>query len=77
MRKVKEQLARLAASTMRLGVVKADGHASTTDAKIVSSFDVWLPKADRQRILWPTTIRLDLEYFETSRLTPYPSTRTT
>jgi len=63
MRTVKEQLARLSAASIRLGVVK-DGHAVTVNSQIVTAFDIWFPKDDRQRVLWPSTIRLSLDYWE-------------
>ena len=31
---------------------------------IVSGFDLWFPKDERQRVLWPSTVRLSLDYFE-------------
>jgi hypothetical protein len=71
MRIVKEQLARLSASSIRLGVVK-DGHAVTVNSHIVSAFDVWFPKDDRQRVLWPSTIRLSLDYWESLRTHAVP-----
>jgi hypothetical protein len=46
-----------------LGVVK-DGHAVTVNSQIVTAFDIWFPKDDRQRVLWPSTIRLSLDYWE-------------
>jgi hypothetical protein len=61
-RVVKDQLARLSASSIRLGVVR-DGHAVTVNSQIVTAFDVWFPKDDRQRVLWPSTISLSHEYF--------------
>ena len=33
-------------------------------AHVVSGFDLWFPKDDRQRVLWPTHVRLSLDYFE-------------
>lgn len=62
-RVVKEQLARLSASSIRLGIVR-DGHALTVNSQIVTAFDVWFPKDDRQRVLWPSTIQLSQEYFQ-------------
>ncbi len=61
-RVVKDQLARLSASSIRLGVVR-DGHALTVNSQIVTAFDVWFPKDDRQRVLWPSTVSLSQEYF--------------
>jgi hypothetical protein len=63
MRVVKDQLARLAASSIRLGVVR-DGHALTINSQIVTAFDVWFPKNDNQRVLWPSTVSLSFEYFQ-------------
>ena len=60
---IKEQLARLSASSIRLGMVR-DGHALTINTQIVTAFDIWFPKDDRQRVMWPSTVRLSHEYFE-------------
>jgi len=71
MRIVKEQLARLSAASIRLGVVK-DGHAVTVNSNIVTAFDVWFPKDDRQRVLWPSIIRLSLDYWESLKTHAVP-----
>jgi hypothetical protein len=63
MRTVKDQLARLSAASIRLGIVR-DGHAVTVNSQIVTAFDIWFPKDDRQRVLWPSTVRLSLDYWE-------------
>lgn len=60
---VKDQLTRLAASTIRLGMT-AEGEAITIKSDIVSSFNLWWPKNERQRVPWPSTVRLSSEYFE-------------
>ena len=60
---IKEQLTRLAASHITLGVAR-DGQAVTINTGIVSAFSLWLPKDDRQRVLWPSTVRLSLDYFD-------------
>ena len=31
---------------------------------VVTGFELWLQKDERQRVLWPSTIRLSHEYFE-------------
>jgi hypothetical protein len=62
-RTVKEQLARLAAASIRLGVVR-DGHAITVNSHIITQFDIWWPKDERQRVLWPSSVRLSLDYFQ-------------
>jgi hypothetical protein len=33
------------------------------NAQIVTAYDLWLTKDERQRVLWPSTIRLSLDYF--------------
>jgi hypothetical protein len=64
LRALKEQLARLAASTVRMGVVE-EGRAVQVQAHFVSAFDLWFPKQADQRVLWPSTVRLSQEYFQT------------
>jgi hypothetical protein len=71
MRIVKDQLARLSASSIRLGLVR-DGKATTVNSQIISSFDIWFPKDDRQRVLWPSTIRLSLDYWESLKAHAVP-----
>src|SRR3954451_20864501 len=61
-RQFKDQLARLAASTVRFGVV-ADGRAVQINTQIVSGIDLWMPKDADQRILWPSTVTLSADYF--------------
>jgi hypothetical protein len=60
---IKDQLARLAASTVRLGIAH-EGKARTVNTQIVSSFDLWFPKEESGRVLWPTTVTLSHDYFE-------------
>lgn len=62
MRIVKDQLGRLAAASIRLGVVK-DGRALTVNSQIVTAFDIWSRKDERQRTLWPSSIWLSHEYW--------------
>jgi len=61
---VKDQLRRLATSSIRLGIASLDHtSARTRKLEIVTEFDVWFPKDDRQRVLWPSYVELSLEYF--------------
>ncbi|RAJ89920.1 RepA protein [Larkinella arboricola] len=61
-RQVKEQLRRLSASTLSVGF--SDGAKSVqVDFKIVKAFDLWFPKNDSQRVLWPSTVILNDDYF--------------
>jgi hypothetical protein len=71
MRTIKDQLARLSASSVRLGLIR-DGQAITVNSQIVTAFDLWFPKDDRQRVLWPSTVRLSLDYFESLKAHAVP-----
>ena len=62
-RTLKEQLARLAAATVRMGVVEG-GRAVQVNTQFVSAFDLWFPAHAEQRTLWPSTVRLSEEYFQ-------------
>ncbi|MGH7744473.1 MAG: replication protein RepA [Candidatus Dormibacteria bacterium] len=62
-RVVKDQLARLSAASIRLGLIKGGG-AVTVNTQIVTAFDIWFPKDERQRVLWPSTVQLSKDYWE-------------
>lgn len=59
----KEQLARLAAATIRMAMTPHN-RAIQIDTKIVTAFDLWFQKDERQRVLWPSIIRLSLDYYK-------------
>jgi hypothetical protein len=59
----KNQLGRLAAAMVRLSDVH-DGRAYQVDTKVVAAFDLWLGMHGEQRVLWPSIVRLSLDYFE-------------
>lgn len=61
---MKNQLSRLAASLVRLAVDISAGRAFQVDTKIVTAFDLWFPKDENQRVLWPSTVRLSDEYYQ-------------
>ncbi len=63
LRSLKDQLARLAAATVRMGVVE-EGRAVQVNTQFVSAFDLWFPKQADQRVLWPSTVRLSEEYYQ-------------
>src|SRR6266852_4873556 len=63
LRSLKDQLARLAAATVRIGVVE-EGRAVQINTQYVSAFDLWFPRQADQRVLWPSTVRLSEEYFQ-------------
>ena len=60
--KFKDHLGRLSTAVVRIAVSK-DGRAFQVDSKIVTAFDLWFPKTENQRVLWPSTIHLSLDYF--------------
>lgn len=70
-RVVKDQLARLSAATIRLGLVR-DGGSKTVTTQIVSAFDIWFPKNENQRVLWPSTVQLSLDYWESLKIHAVP-----
>ena len=63
-RMLKNQLAALAAATFRLGIVHGEDRAVQLDTKVVGAFDLWFQKDSAQRVLWPSTLRLSLDYYE-------------
>lgn len=60
---LKAQLSALAAATFRMRVAY-DDHSVQVDAKVVSKFELWLNRDDSQKVLWPTTLRLSLDYYD-------------
>ena len=65
-RQFKEQLNRLAASRMQIGLWK-DQHSTTLNAQPIRSFDIWLPNDPDQKLLWNSTLTLDREFYESLR----------
>jgi len=49
-----------------------DGRAQTVNSQIVSAFDIWFPKDERQRVFWPSTVRLSLDYWESLKAHAVP-----
>src|SRR6266849_2447373 len=62
-RMFKDQLTRLSNALIRLAMVRGD-HVTQINTHVVTGFELWLPKDDRQRVLWPSTVHLSSEYFE-------------
>jgi hypothetical protein len=62
-RMFKNQLACLSAANVRLAMFHGD-HAFAINTHVITSFDLWLQKDERQRALWPSTVSLSKEYFE-------------
>jgi hypothetical protein len=60
---VKDALARFSASTFRIGILD-QGRARTINTSIVEAFDIWFPKDERQRVLWPSYVQYSQPYFD-------------
>lgn len=61
----KDQLNRLAASRIQLIMNFGDHSTIMNPAPIIRQFDVWFPVDPAQRVLWPSTVTLSTEFFET------------
>jgi hypothetical protein len=62
---LKTQLSALAAATFRMGISTGEDTALQVDTKVVGAFDLWFRKdGEGQRVLWPQTLRLSLDYFD-------------
>jgi hypothetical protein len=59
LRTLRDQLARLAAAHIVLGI-----GPDTIKADIIRQFRVWWPDDAQQRVLWPSVVRLDTDYFD-------------
>lgn len=59
----KDQLSRLSVAVVRLATMRGD-RAFQINTQVVTAFELW-PELDvRQRVLWPTTIQLSRDYFD-------------
>lgn len=59
---VKEQLSRLAGSTIRIGYATSDDQARTAKLDIIDDMEMWLGKKSNQRVLWPGVIKLSEKF---------------
>jgi hypothetical protein len=62
-RMLKAQLSALAAATFRMGITNGE-HALQVDTKVVGAFNLWFDKDESQRVLWPSTLKLSLDYYD-------------
>jgi hypothetical protein len=62
-RAFKDQLSALSAATVRLAVDQAEA-SRQINTQIVRNLELWFPKDARQRVLWPSIVRLSRDYFE-------------
>jgi hypothetical protein len=63
LRSLKDQLGRLSASTVRLGIPEGN-RVVQINTQIVSAIDLWFPDHPDQKVIWPSTVRLSKDYFE-------------
>lgn len=61
-RAIKDHLSRLSSATIRLGFI-GNNHAVQVNTQIVKAFDLWFTKKENQRVLWPSTVQLSDDYF--------------
>ncbi len=62
----KEQLNRLAAARMQIGLWHGE-RSSTINAQPIRAFDIWLPRDANQKLLWSSQLRLDQEFYDSLR----------
>lgn len=60
----KEQLARLAAATVRMAVEVSDRRAFQLATQIIDMVDLWLERDERRHVPWPQAVELSPRYFE-------------
>ena len=58
----KEQLHRLAAAHMQIGLWQGD-RSTTINSQPIEAFDIWLPREAEQKMLWSTTLHLDQKFY--------------
>jgi hypothetical protein len=56
---LRDQLARLAAAHIRLGI-----GSKTIKTDVIYAFDLWWPDDAKQRTIWPSTVQLAPRYFD-------------
>jgi Plasmid encoded RepA protein len=61
-RMFKDQLSRLSVALVRLATTRGD-RAFQINSPVVTAFELWPELDERQRVLWPATIRLSSDYF--------------
>lgn len=64
-RTMKDQLGRMSAADMSIGVPTGEDSAHMFYGRVVKSFDLWVQKDQRQHLLWPSVVSLSQDYFGT------------
>jgi hypothetical protein len=62
-RTIKEQLSTLSVAVIRLAVDSGDA-TTQVNSQIIATLDLWSDGDPAQRVLWPVTVRLSTDYFE-------------
>jgi hypothetical protein len=62
-RTVKEQLTRLSSADFRFGM-GIDGRSVTIKGSVIDGFELWTPKHEKQRMLWPSVVQFSQRYFD-------------
>ncbi len=70
-RKFKEQIGNLSAATLRFAGPVQDRQIQV-NATVIEAFDLWFPKNEKQRVLWPSTIQLSERYFQSLMMHAVP-----
>lgn len=60
---LKTQLSALAAAQFRIGITDTD-RAFQVNTQVIGAFDLWLRNEEGQKILWPSTLRLSQDYYD-------------
>ena len=61
-RTIKDQVGALSVAMIRMAFQGPEG-GFQINAQVVSGFDLWFSADERQKVLWPSTVRLSLDYF--------------
>lgn len=65
LRKFRQQSASISNASFRLFAVDEQGTPRQANVPIVSGFELWYPKDERQHTLWPSYVELSEKYYET------------
>jgi hypothetical protein len=61
-RAFKDQMSRLSVATVRLATTRG-ARGFQINSQVITGFELWPERDERQRLLWPATIQLSLDYF--------------
>lgn len=62
-RRLKAQLSSLSSAQFRMSISSPESMLQV-NTQIVGAFNLWLEKEDNQRVLWPSTLKLSLDYYD-------------